>query len=93
MGAPEVNLKVLMGKEGYPAYRRLVGGTSYYRILHAKRFEELQLIGKRWLYLDVDAKAYPEQLRVREMMDMAGPFDELDAQEWERALRLAGKQH
>lgn len=80
-----------MGTELYPVYRRLVGGSHYYRIIDPTRFEELQRIGARWLFHHVEAKAYPEQLRVREMIDLAGPFEALEVQEWERTVDLARK--
>ncbi|MCC6542610.1 MAG: hypothetical protein IT225_10355 [Flavobacteriales bacterium] len=78
-----------MDPEAYPVYRCLVGGGHYYRIDRPDHFEELQRIGSRWLYHAVDAKAYPEQLRVREMLSLDGPYDVLDPQEWSRTLDLA----
>lgn len=78
-----------MDTEGYPAYRRLAGGGHYYRILDPLRFEELQRVGTRWLHHEVDARAYPEQVRVREMLAMLEPFEPLEEEEWDRVRQLA----
>lgn len=68
-----------------PAYRRLQGGASYYCILAVDHFQELQRIGSRWILHEVHATAYPERLRVHEMLACAAPFDELKEAEWSRA--------
>jgi len=37
----------------------------------------------------VDARAYPEQVRVREMLAMLEPFEPLEEEEWDRVRQLA----
>lgn len=56
----------------FPQYRRSAHGTNYYRIDAADRFEELQLIGNKVIRHTVEARAYPERVRV---MDMLGGAD------------------
>lgn len=75
-----------MEHSALPAYRQLRGGAHYYRILAEDHFEELQRIGSRWLLHEVRATAYPERLRVHEMLACTTPFEELGETEWSRAF-------
>lgn len=73
----------------FPAYRRLAGARHLYRISAHDRFEELQRVGQRWVLYHVDARAYPERVRVLEMLEAAAPFEELPELEWHRAYTEA----
>lgn len=73
-----------------PAYRQLSGAAHYYRILSLEHFQELQRIGSRWVLHEVHAAAYPERLRVHEMLACTAPFVELDQGEWVRAFADLG---
>lgn len=75
-----------MDKHVFPVYRKLVGGGHYYRIRGEDRFDELQRVGDRWLLHEVSAKAYPERLRVHEMLAPLPPFERSDEAEWIRVL-------
>ena len=74
----------------FPTYRQLRGGASYYCILAVDHFQELQRIGSRWILHDVQATAYPERLRVHEMLAGTAPFEGLEEAEWERAYTRRG---
>ncbi|HMQ75490.1 MAG: hypothetical protein IPM49_15390 [Flavobacteriales bacterium] len=68
----------------FPQYRRSAHGTNYYRIEAEDRFEELQLIGSRVLRHRVEARAYPERVRVMEMLEGAdGAYLPVAASEYE----------
>jgi hypothetical protein len=73
-----------------PAYRRIRGGASYYRIVAVDHFEELQRIGSRWMFHEVKASAYPERLRIQEMLSCASPFEGSNEAEWARAFAEQG---
>lgn len=73
-----------------PTYRQLSGGASYYCILAVDHFLELQRIGSRWILHEVHATAYPERLRVHEMLACTAPFEELEAGEWAKAFAKHG---
>lgn len=78
--------------DGYPAYRRMKGTGRLFRIDGPRRFSELQPLGKHWLMHEVDASAYPEQVRVQEMLLCAGGAYEIaEASEWETALSKVHK--
>lgn len=68
---------------GFPRYRRLRGGGHYYRIDGPDRFVEVQVVGTRRLVHTVQARAYPELLRIQEMIDGAeGRYEEITANDW-----------
>jgi hypothetical protein len=71
-------------RPGFPAYRRMVGREHYYRITAPDAFHELHRVGSRWLRHEVARAAYPEQLRIAEMLACAeGRFEVLDRLEGE----------
>lgn len=75
-----------MKHDDFPHYRQLVGGKHYYRIDAPDRFIDLQRIGKRWVRHVVVANAYPEKVRIVEMIALAaGHYLALAPEEWERA--------
>lgn len=74
----------------YPLYRCTTDGRHYFRIEASDRFTELQSVGNRWLIHRVTASAYPELVRIMEMMDGGdGRYEELANEEWERMMHLA----
>lgn len=54
--------------EDFPVYRKLHGGTSFYRIESARSFTEIQVIGTRRLIHMIKATAYPEMVRIKDML-------------------------
>ena len=74
-----------MDNEIWPVYRQLVGGSHYYRIQALDRFQELQRIGSRWVLHEVSATAYPERVRVYDMLNLNSPYVPLKEQDWQRA--------
>ncbi len=68
--------------------RRTADGTHLYRIEGSDRFTELQRIGKRWVMHVVEARAYPEKVRIVEMVDGDhGRYLPLSEEEWEAVFR------
>ncbi|MEO8589605.1 MAG: hypothetical protein ABI432_09565 [Flavobacteriales bacterium] len=86
MAAAEDSLQHKGGKgTRFPVYRMLADGRHFYRIEGRTRFTEIQLVGARSVVHHVDATAYPEQLRVQDMIDgHRGSYLPLEAEEWER---------
>ncbi|MCB0791326.1 MAG: hypothetical protein H6595_01425 [Flavobacteriales bacterium] len=66
----------MSGKEitgrGFPQYRRSANGSNFYRIESEDRFTEVQVIGSRVVVHEVFATAYPELVRIRELLDGTG---------------------
>jgi hypothetical protein len=71
------------GGHVFPAYRRASHGRNYYRIEGMRSFTEIQRIGSRWVVHRVNHAAYPEQVRIMEMLACMGPFQEMAGTEWE----------
>jgi hypothetical protein len=57
----------------FPQYRKLSNEKSWYKIENERNFIEIQLVGsKKFVHL-VEAKQYPEILRIMEMLDLSMP--------------------
>ena len=75
----------------FPVFRRTGDGTHLYRIEGMDRFTELQRIGKRWVVHEIAAEAYPEKVRIMEMIDGdQGRYLPLSEGEWEVVFRTLG---
>jgi hypothetical protein len=67
----------------FPQYRKLPNGKSLYRIDSERLFIELHKMGSRWWLYNVEAKQYPEMLRIIDMLELNDPFIEATALEFE----------
>ncbi len=67
----------------FPQYRKLPNGKSLYRIDSERLFVELQKIGSSWWLHYVEAKQYPEILRIMDMLQLNEPFIEATALEFD----------
>lgn len=73
----------------YPQYRRSRNGRHCYRIEGPRAFTEVQLVGARAMIHRVRDAAYPEQVRIAEMIRMdEGRYTEMNAVDFERLLDL-----
>lgn len=52
----------------FPQYRKLTNEKSFYEISDERHFIEKQLIGKQVFIIVVEAKQYPEILRIQDML-------------------------
>ncbi|MCB0768800.1 MAG: hypothetical protein KDC00_00150 [Flavobacteriales bacterium] len=76
----------------YPIYRQLAGGGHFYRVESLERFTELQRIGGRWVKHEIHAVAYPEMLRIHELIEGAeGRYVALDVDQWRIAEGKVGE--
>lgn len=58
----------------FPQYRKLTNEKSFYKIVDDRRFIEKQLIGKQVFIIEIEAKQYPEILRIQDMLDCMEGF-------------------
>ncbi len=73
----------------FPVYRKSANGRHFYRIESTRAFTEVQVVGQRAVIHRVREAAYPEQVRIEEMLNMhEGGFLPLRAAEFEHALDL-----
>ena len=81
----------------FPVYRQLADGRHFYRIEGPGSFTDIQVIGKRTVVHHVEARAYPERLRIQDMIDgHGGRYLPMEPEEWERrwlAISLHSRQN
>jgi hypothetical protein len=58
----------------FPQYRKLANEKSHYEIRNDRHFIEKQLIGKQVFTIEIEAKQYPEILRIQDMLNCAEGF-------------------
>lgn len=63
-----------MSTFAFPQYRKLANDKSFYRIEDERHFTEKQLIGKQVFTLVVEAKQYPEIIRIQDMLQCTEGF-------------------
>ena len=72
----------------FPIYRKLFNEKSYYKIVSADSFIELQKIGTKIRKHTIIAQQFPEKLRIQDMISLADGFLSCDATEFESLDRL-----
>ncbi|MFM7684164.1 MAG: hypothetical protein ACKO7P_15690 [Bacteroidota bacterium] len=72
----------------FPVYRKLSNEKSYYKIVSADSFIELQKIGDKIRRHIVIAQQFPEKLRIQDMISLADGFLSCDETEFESINRL-----
>ena len=79
----EAEDSVLNGLDGdYPVYRRMQDGTRFYRIESATSFTEIQLIGSKRVVHSIKATAYPEMVRIQDMLQDLETYLPLSENAW-----------
>lgn len=68
----------------FPIYRKLSNEKSYYKIVSAESFIELQRIGSTTKKHTLIAKQYPEKLLIQDMIALLAGYLESNASEFER---------
>lgn len=53
----------------FPQYRKYKNIETYFKIISEKKFEELSLFGNKFVKHSIDAKQYPEMLRIQDMLN------------------------
>jgi hypothetical protein len=63
-----------MSEVDFPQYRKLANEKSHYAIRDDRHFIEKQLIGKQVFTIEIEAKQYPEILRIQDMLNCEEGF-------------------
>jgi hypothetical protein len=58
----------------FPQYRKLANEKSHYEIRDDRYFIEKQIIGKQVFTIEIEAKQYPEILRIQDMLNCEEGF-------------------
>ena len=72
----------------FPIYRKLSNEKSYYKIVSAESFIELQRIGSKTKKHTLIAKQYPEKLLIQDMIALSNGYLESNEEEFNRIEQL-----
>ncbi|MGB0403420.1 MAG: hypothetical protein ACPGEG_04935 [Salibacteraceae bacterium] len=53
----------------FPIFRKYFNDKSYFKIVSERSFEEIQIVGNQKHKIVVEAKQFPEMLRIKDMID------------------------
>ncbi len=62
----------------FPQYRELVGFNRFYKIVDERNFTEIYFIGSKKMEHTIEAKQYPEMLRIKDMLECLPPFETIE---------------
>lgn len=66
----------------YPQYRELKGFNRYYKIIDDRNFTEVYFIGEKVVLHHIEAKQYPEILKIQDMLNCQSPFVEISENDY-----------
>jgi hypothetical protein len=72
----------------FPIYRKLSNEKSYYKIVSAESFIELQRIGSKTKKHTLNAMQYPEKLLIQDMIALSNGYLESKEEEFDRIEQL-----
>ncbi len=71
----------------FPVYRKYKNNKSYFKIIHFKLFEEVQIIGTKKIVKQIEANQFPEIVFIRDLIfDYHQMADEITENEYNRLL-------
>ena len=56
----------------FPQYRKYKNIETYFKIISEKKFEEISLFGNKFVKHSIEAKQFPEMLRIKDMLNCEG---------------------
>jgi hypothetical protein len=67
----------------FPQYRMLSNARTFYHIIDARSFEEVQKMGSKLVRHLIKAEQYPEMLRIQDMLNgHDGTYLVISEQQW-----------
>jgi hypothetical protein len=66
----------------FPQYRKLSNDKTFYKIQSDRLFEEVQLMGSKVFRYVVEAKQYPEILKIQDMLQLEEPYLTISEEEF-----------
>jgi len=71
----------------YPQYRKYKGLETYFILLSADEFEEIKVVGTKYMVSKVKAEQFPERLLIQDMLNNEGErWDVLQKEELHKIL-------
>lgn len=75
---------MMMDNSLFPVYRKYINNSSFFKIENEKYFTEVQLVGQQYFIHKIEAKQYPEMLRIQDMIkNEAGLWSEIEEYEFQ----------
>jgi len=74
----------------FPQYRKLSNEKVFYRIRDDRNFDEIQLIGSRAMWFSMEAKQYPEILKIQDLLVASEGFVKATQEEFENLMKAHG---
>jgi hypothetical protein len=69
----------------FPLYRKYKNNKSFFKIINAQSFEEIQLIGNKRIIKTIEAKLFPEKNFIRDLIyNFQEMAVEIKGEEYER---------
>jgi hypothetical protein len=65
----------------FPQYRKLSNGKVYYKINGDRQFDEIQIVGNSANLFNIEAKQYPEMLRIQDLLSLSMEGFEMSTEE------------
>ena len=66
----------------FPIYRKLINNKVFYKIIDAKNFEEIKLIGSKVTHSKTTAIQYPELLLIQDLIATNEFYAKSSQEEW-----------
>lgn len=67
----------------FPQYRKYPNNKSYFKVLSAEAFEEIQILGKHRFTTRFEAKIHPDRVMIQDMLAAEGNWVVIDESEYE----------
>ncbi|MBL7934050.1 MAG: hypothetical protein JNL60_19255 [Bacteroidia bacterium] len=69
----------------FPVYRKYKNNKSYFKIIHPRLFEEIQIVGSRKFIKETEARLFPEMNFVKDLLlNYSQMADEITEEEYLR---------
>lgn len=76
----------------FPVYRKYKNGKNFFKIINARKFEEIMLIGQSAQLREVSATQFPEQNFIRDLvLNFSEMAFEINGDEYERVRAKTGE--
>jgi hypothetical protein len=73
----------------FPLYRKYKNNKHFFKVISAKEFEEIQIVGSKRIVRTIHAKILPEMNQVYDLVYNYEKFgSEIDPEEYEKQLSL-----
>lgn len=76
----------------FPQYRKLDGFQRYYEIIDERTFVEIALVNDKPVTSRIEAKQYPEMIRIQDMLHCQWNFRKMDKEEIRQYFSKTGSE-